>query len=191
MWLNLEVGIARSLRIRHKIFVDSPNEAQQQGGRRALVVAAAHTYFPEAALDDLPSLARSELEAGMTGQLRERIALADAQDANLGALRDQLVEKLGGSADVTGALLLLDEAYLSRAVHNRVSPVVTARCIGWYGHWRTGNDGPHVAVAAEMQELTAAWIEHPDLRTDIDHRIVALAQSAVRDSTTEILDTPV
>lgn len=150
MWLNLEAGCARSLRIRDKLMTFDQCDSGQ-GLRRALVVEAAHTYFPEAGLEGLPHLADAELRRGLTGPLRTRIAAAHPEDPHLATLRDALVTQLGGSADCTGALTLVDHVYLGRLVGGKVPPVITANCVWWYGYWRGANNGPSTAMAYAMQ----------------------------------------
>lgn len=161
MWLNLEAGWARSLRIRDKVMTFDPCESGQ-GRRRALVVEAAHTtYFPEAGLEGLPHLAQAELRRGLTGPLRAQIAAAHPEDPNIATLRDALVGQLGGSADDTGALALVDHVYLGRLVDGKVPPVITASCVGWYGYGRGANDGPSTAMAHAMPDLAKSWLDSP------------------------------
>lgn len=132
MWLQLEVGTARSLRRRVPTAIDPAPLTDSQGhGRRALVVEAAHTYFPEAGIEDLPALAREEIAAGLDGRLRRRIAASGADDPALPLLRDELVAQLGGTADITGALTVVDRVYTGRcsAIRYRLS----SRPLAWPG----------------------------------------------------------
>lgn len=93
VWLELEKGVSRGLRLRRGIDIVPPHH--DQAGRRALVLQAAHTVLPEASVVDLPAIARVEVEARLTGPLREAIAAADRNDESLLSLRDRLVVQLG------------------------------------------------------------------------------------------------
>lgn len=187
MWLNLEVGCARSLRIHDKLLTFD-QFAPGPGQRRSLVVEAAHTYFPEAGLESLPHLAEAELRQGLTGPLRAQIAASHPEDPNLATLRDALVTRLGGSADCTGALTLVDHIYLSRVVNGKVAPVITANCVWWYGHWRSANGGPSMRLADAMQQLAGSWLDNPDRRDIIDRRIIAEARAVVGNDPPELAD---
>jgi len=98
--LTLEGGVLRDLH--RRLHIDLPGVEPSDDTRRSLVLDAAHTVFPEAAVQGLPDTARAELTAGLTGPLRHAIAAADPSDSALPGLRDQLVEHLtgdpGGSA---------------------------------------------------------------------------------------------
>ncbi|MFT4167153.1 MAG: hypothetical protein QM650_18095 [Microlunatus sp.] len=177
MWLNLEVGAARSLRRLAPADVDVPS-ADDSGryGRRALVVEAAHTYFPEAVIESLPELARTEIAAGLGGELRSRIAETDEDDPTLQRLCDRLVTRLGGTADVNGALTLVDRVYAGRLLRRQVPPIVTASCVAWHGHWRSTNGGPFLGVAEELRRAMENWIADPRQRPDLDVQIIAGAR---------------
>jgi hypothetical protein len=177
MWLNLEVGTARSLRRRLHTRIDTPPSPDQRSyGRRALVVEAAHTYFPEAAVESLPEIAAAEVAIGLTGRLRHWIATTDPDDPVLHLLRDDLIARLGGTADVTGALTVVDRVYASRLLRHQVPPIITASCVTWYGHWRTSNAGPALDTAEALQGCVAAWTAHSHQRADLDVQIVAHAR---------------
>lgn len=178
MWLNLEAGTARSLRIRHGIHLDA---SDMSDGRRALVVEAAHTYFPEAGLEELPAIAAAEVAAGLTGLLRSRFATTDPDDPVLSLLRDELIADLGGSADCTGALTVVDRVYASRLVRHQVPPIITARCIAWYGHWRSCNAGPALETAQALAQCANAWTVGPEWRTELDAEILTHARALAGD----------
>jgi len=74
MWLNLEVGSARSLSRRTRVHIDVPLVGAWPGSRRrALIVEAAHTYFPEAAVESLPkSRAAKQSWAARATALQDR-----------------------------------------------------------------------------------------------------------------------
>ena len=64
-WLTLELGVADHLRRLEDVHVGAPHGRE---GRRALILEAAHTLFPEVGVENLPRLARQEL-AVLTGQV--------------------------------------------------------------------------------------------------------------------------
>ena len=176
MWLQLEVGTARSLRWQVRKPIDPAPVTNSQGHvRRALVIEAAHTYFPEAGIEDLPALAREEVAAGLGGQLRRRIAESGADDASLPLLRDELVAQLGGTADATGALTVVDRVYTGRLLRHLVPPVITASCLAWYGYWRSNNGGPSLRAAEALSGAAEAWIAQPFRRPELDAEIIAHA----------------
>lgn len=192
MWLNLEAGCAKFLRVRYRIAIDAPRSTETRAhGRRALVVEAALTLLPESEVEALPSLAASEVEAGLGGPLRTQIARSSPRDPDLVTLRDELVAQLAGSTGTTGALALTDHVHLARLMHGRVPPIIAASCVAWYGHWRTGNSGPHLASATSLQELAEEWIEKPGQRVSIDQRIIAEARQVVGAAPTELIDVSV
>ena len=177
MWLNLEAGAARSLRRRCNVAFEVPSSPDRPSyGRRALVVEAAHTYLPEAAITCLPGLAAAEAAIGLTGRLRAQIAATDPDDPELTVLRDELIAILGGTPDVGGALKIVDRVYTSRLLRDQVPPVVTASCVAWYGHWRNSNAGPALDTAQALQRSVTAWTTQPHQRTDIETQIVAHAR---------------
>lgn len=189
MWLNLEAGVARSLSRHPGVNVMAPPSPDHRWyGRRALVVEAAHTLFHEAAVDSLPEQARAEVEAGWGGPIRSRIAQLEADDPELPGWRDQLVALLGGSADVDGALNLVDRVYAGRQVDRQVPPVVTAGCISWYGYWRSTNGGPSLREAESMQTAGTAWVDHPTDRSTIDATIDHLARQLAGDNPRALTD---
>jgi len=154
-----------------------------------LIVQAANSVLPEAALEDLPSLARAELAAGLTGPLRGQIAVTSQNDPVLEHLRDELVVRLGGSADGFGAITLTDRVYLGRLVRGVVPAVVGARCVGWYGAWRA--HGPSLAMATAMDELMQTWIDQPMRRDHLDEVIVSLARRTVDTDAFDLISVPV
>ncbi|GAA3552288.1 hypothetical protein GCM10022197_04100 [Microlunatus spumicola] len=177
MWLNLEVGTARSLQRLARVRIDVPDHTDlRRHGRRALVVEAAHTCLPEAAVESLPEVARSEVEAGLSGRLRARIAGTDVLDPALLLLRDELVVELGGTADTTGALTLLDRVYARRLLRRQVPPVVAASCLAWYGHWRRSSGGPSLDVARDLLHAVESWKADPSRRSDYDAQIIDSAR---------------
>lgn len=174
VWLCLEVGVARSLRDQVGIEVDASSSGQRRG-RRALVVEAAHTYFPEAGVEDLPQIAAVEVAAGLTGRLRRQIAACGAEDPALLELRDELIAGLGGSSDGIGALTVVDAVYTGRLLRGQVPPIITASCISWYGYWRSCFAGPALETAEALARCADAWTEHRDQRAALDVEILALA----------------
>jgi len=177
MWLVLETGAARGLRRRHGVRFDLPEP--ERGGARVLPVEAAHTCLPEAALTSLPALARRERAAGLTGPVRTRLASTDPDDEQtLGDLRDELVDRLGGSADRLGALRLCDQVHLSRLVRGEVPAVVAASCVAWYSAYRSPAD-PHAGALADLRRLLDRWLAEPAARADVDRVITACAVDLV------------
>ncbi len=177
MWLQLEVGTARSLCWRVPTAINPAPATDSQGhGRRALVIEAAHTYFPEAGIEDLPALAREEIVAGLDGRLRRGIAASGADDPTLPLLRDELVAQLGGTADATGALTVIDRVYAGRLLRHQVPPIIAARCLAWYGYWRSDNGGPSLAAAEALSHAADAWVAQPSRRPELDTEIIATAQ---------------
>lgn len=191
MWLNLEAGTARSLRRRYNMAFEVPPSLDWRSyGWRALVVEAAHTYLPEAAIDCLPELAAAEVAVGLTGPLRTQIASTDPDDPELAVLRDELIASLGGTPDVSGALRVVDLVYTSRLLRHQVPPVVTASCLAWYGHWRNSNAGPAIDTAQALQQSVTAWTTQPPQRTDIDMQIVAHARHLASDPLVALEELP-
>lgn len=188
MWLNLEAGCERSLRRHGKLESFDKFGSRPGRPRRALVVEAAHTLFPEAGIEDLPHVAQVELRHGLSGPLRAQIAASPSDDPQLVALRDSLVTQVGGSADSIGALTLVDRVYLGRLMQGKVPPVITAHCVWWYGYWRGANNGPSAAMSAAMQGLAESWLANPDQRSVIDERIIAEARAVVGDDPPELVD---
>ena len=188
MWLNLEAGCERVLRLHDKPMSFSTFDTGPGRPRRALVVEAAHTLLPEAGLEDLPHLAQAELRHGLTGPLRAEIAASSSDGPHLAALRDSLVTEDGGSADLRGALTLVDRVYLGRLMQGKVPPVITANCVWWYGYWRSANSGPSSAMADAMQNLAESWLSNPDQRGLIDERIMVEARAVVGDDPPELID---
>lgn len=174
------------LRIRDTIMTFEQFDPEHRR-RDALVVTAANTYFPEAGLDGLPSLARAELLQGLRGPLRRQIA-AQPEDPNRATLRDALVDQLGGSADCMGALTLVDHVYQGRLVHGKVPPIITANCVWWYRYWRGVNNGPSITIADAMQDLAQLWMKEPDQRDAIDAHISAEARAVVGDDPPQLTD---
>ena len=84
MWLNLEAGTARALSRQGGVTFDVPPSPHPDGmGWRPLVVVAAHTYFPEASIEDLPMWAAAEVARGLNGPLRNQIATTRPDDREL------------------------------------------------------------------------------------------------------------
>jgi len=177
----LEAGVAKDLNRRHGAHFDVPEHRGQRGhGTHSLVVEAANSILPEAEFEDLPPLARTELDAGLSGSLREAIAGCAADDPRLIELRDQLVARLGGTADGIGAITVTDQVYLGRLVHDAVPPAVTAGCITWYGHWRTALSGPSLPMAQAMADLLTRWQDHADRRGQTEQQIRQIAHRETR-----------
>ena len=164
---------------------------KQEHGARALIVQAADSLLPEAAIENLPALARVEIAAGLSGPLRNQIAVTGEHDPELVQLRDELVAQLGGSADAVGAMNVTDRVYLGRLVQGMVPPVVTAGCLWWYGHWRASCSGPSLDLAAAMIRLAQTWNDRPDQRTRLDDAIRELAQRAIDADSLDLTSAPV
>lgn len=188
--MNLEAGVAKSLNRHPNVSLPIPAYSDTGWhGPRALVVQAANSVLPEAAIEDLPSLARAELAAGLTGSLREQIAATSESDPRLEKLRDELVARLGGSADGVGAITLTDRVYLGRLVQGEVPPVIGAECVGWYGAWRD-HAGPSREMAATMTELAQTWVNQPLRRDDLDKAMVDLAWRSVDTGAFDLVSLP-
>lgn len=191
MWLNLEAGVARSLNRLHDARLSVPVHSDTRShGDRALIVEAANSVLPEAAVQTLPPLARGEVATGKSGVLREQIAATDDDDAALVHLRDELVARLGGSADGVGAIRLTDRVYLGRLVQGHVPPIVGVGCVGWYGHWRS-HAGPSLDTATALAELWHRWIDQPSQRGQTDAAILDLARRAVGADISDLISAPV
>jgi len=189
--LNLEAGCARALNRHPSVNLPIPAYGGTGWhGPRALVVQAANSVLPEAAVESLPSLARAELTAGLTGSLREQIAAISESDPRLEQLRDELVARLGGSADGIGAITLTDRVYLGRIVQGVVPPVVGAACVEWYGAWRE-HAGPSREMAASMIELAQTWVCQPSQRNDVDEAMIDLARRTVDIDALDLISLPV
>lgn len=110
MWLQLEKGVARHCR--NRLHFDVGDPAPDEPARRALAMEAAHSVLPECAMENLPVMARLELDSGLTGPLREAVAGAAPTEEAVGPLRDRLVESLSGQPGHVGALVLSDHIHL-------------------------------------------------------------------------------
>ena len=172
MWLNLEAGTARALRHQGGVTFEVPPSPHPDGmGWRPLVVAA-HTYFPEAGIEDLPMWAAAKVARGLKGPHRNQIATTQPDDRELPALRDDLMVALGATPDALGAVSVVDRIYADRLLRHRVPPVIIARCLAWYGHWRdsSGSEITNAATRYANDRIT-----HPGQRATIDTQIVDLA----------------
>lgn len=189
VWLNLEAGTARSLARRSGVTFDVPPPPDPGGsGWHALVVVAADTYFPEACVEDLPMWAAAEVDRGLGGPLRTRIAGTRPDDPGLPALRDAVMIALGATPDDRGAVAVVDQVYADRLLRQLVPPVITASCLAWYGHWRDGGVTPGSEITDATLRWTDAWVAHPDQRPTIDAQIVALAERIVGQPRTDPLE---
>ena len=172
MWLHLEAGTARALRADSGVSFDVPPHPDGMGWH-ALVIVAAETYFPEAGIEDLPMWAAAEVARGLTGPLRTQIATTLPDDPTLPVLRDNVLTALGATPDGRGAMSVVDRVYADRLLRGQVPPVITARCLAWYGNWRNGTAG--TKITEEAMRLADAWAAHPDQRPTLDAQIVELA----------------
>ena len=171
MWLNLEVGTARSLRRACGVTFDVPSPPSDGMVWRPLVLVAAHTYFPEASIEDLPMWAAAEVARGLTGPLRTQIATTQPDDPALPTLRDNVMTALGATPDDHGAVSVVDRVYADRLLRHQVPPVITASCLAWYGNWRDGAE-----ITEEAMRLSDTWAARPDQRATIDSQIIELAK---------------
>ena len=178
MWLNLEAGTARSLSRQSGVTFDVPASPNPNGkGWRPLVIVAAHTYFPEASIEDLPMWAATEVARGLNGPLRNQIATTRPDDRELPTLRDNVMVALGATPDARGAVSVVDRIYADRLLRHQVPPVITASCLAWYGHWRDTSSTTGSAITNAATRYADNWIAHPDQRPTIEAQIVELAQS--------------
>lgn len=176
MWLHLEAGTARTLRRDSGAFFDVPPSPHPDGlGWHALVIVVADTYFPEASIEDLPMWAAAEVERGLTGPLRRQIATTRPDDPALPAMRDEVMIALGATPDADGAVSVIDRVHADRLLRHRVPPVIAARCLAWYGHWRDGTVAG-ADITNEATRLAEDWLAHPDQRATIDTRVIELAK---------------
>ena len=178
MRLTLEGGVLRDLH--RRLHIDLPGVEPSDDTRRSLVLDAAHTVFPEAAVQGLPDTARAELTAGLTGPLRHAIAAADPSDSALPGLRDQLVEHLTGDPGRLGAITLADRVHLARLIRGDVPPILAVGCLLWYGAYRTDHD-PDAAVLRALFELRDTWLNQPQDRPDLDQAMTDHATSVLGD----------
>lgn len=148
--------------------------------QRALVLQAAHTVLPEAAVESLPALARAELTAGHTGPLRQAIADTDPYDSALPGLRDQLLKHLTGDPGLLGAITFTDRVHLARLIRGDVPPIVAVGCLLWYGAYRSDRD-PNTAVLRELFDLRDTWLNRPQDRPDLDTAMTDHATSVLGD----------
>ena len=184
-WLTLELGVADHLRRLENIAVSAPHGRH---GRRALILEAAHTLFPEADVENLPRLARQELAAGMTGPLRQKIAATDADEDALNPLRDQLVAKISGyKPEQEAAIVIADQVHLRRLVRGHVPTIIALDCLGWYGSYRHPSD-PNAEAIAVLAELNRAWHRRPEHRAQLHQRIMGIAHDVVGRSPTTLID---
>lgn len=188
MWLELEKGVARDLRRRLRLDVAEPHP--DRPGRRALVLRAAHTVLPEAFVEDLPAIARAEVEAGLTGPLREAIAAAEPTEEAVGPLRDRLVKRLGGQPGLGGALLLADQVHLRRLVRGDVPAIVAVGCVHWYGAYRSEDD-PNAGLVASLLRMEGAWLQTSNGRPRLEAEMRAEAVSLVGEDPEDLLDVSV
>jgi hypothetical protein len=75
---------------------------------------AAHTYFPEANIEDLPMWAAAEIARGLTGPFRSKITATRPDDPVLPTLRDDLMIAIGATPDAGGAVAVVDRVYADR-----------------------------------------------------------------------------
>ena len=188
MWLELEKGVARDLRRRLRIDVADPHP--HQAGRRSLVLRAAETVLPEAFMQDLPAVARAEVDAGLTGPLREAIATAEPTEEAVEPLRDQVVGRLRGQAGLVGALLVADHVHLRRLVRGDVPVIVAVICVHWYGAYRSDDD-PNASVVASLLRMEDAWLQTPNGRPRLEAEMRAEAVSLVGEDPEDLLDVSV
>lgn len=188
MWLELERGIARDLRRRLRIDVADPHPGQP--GLRSLVLEAAHTFLPEAALEGLPAIAQTEVEVGFTGPLREAIAAAEPNEEAVQPLRDLVVEGLTGMHGSVGALLLVDQIHLRRLVRGNVPVIVAVRCVHWYCSYRTTDD-PDARLVASLLALDYEWLRSRKDRPRLEEAMRAEAVSLVGEQPDDLLNVTV
>lgn len=186
-WLTLELGVATHLRRLNGVDVDAPPGRE---GRHPLVLEAAHTLFPEAGVENLPHLAREELVAGLNGPLRQQIAATEAREEAVNQLRDQLVAQISGHDPQKGAIVVADQVHLRRLVRGQVPAIVALACLHWYGAYRQPGD-PNADAITALHELEQSWLHHPEQRTRLDERIMAVAVNVVGQHPTTLLDDPV
>ena len=99
--------------------------------------------------------------------------------------------RLGGSADTSGALRVVDDVYTGRLVRQEVPPIVTAACLCWYGHWRSQNGGPSLTMADALHRAVQVWTTRPASRGSVDAQITALAHQYAGDHPTALEDAPI
>jgi len=158
--------------------------------RRSLVLTAAHTSLPEAAVEDLPDLAREEVAQGLTGPMRTALSRCDAGDPSLPALRDDLLARLSGTSGPSVALVVADHVHLRRLVLGVVPAVVAAGNVLWYSAYRQA-EAPHADVVASLRELYEAWKANPGQREALDGRMREVAVGVVGEWPEDLLDVAV
>ena len=177
MLLNLEKGAWRDLTRRCGVSFVDPRLAQP--ARAALVLQAAHTLLPEAGVTALPSIARDELQEGLSGPLRTAIADSDpSSEGTLEGLRDQLVATLVATPGRVGALMLADRVHLSRLVRDEIPPIIASACVCWYGAYRLPDD-PYGHQITTLRGLYNSWLAVPTERPQIEKQIRAVAVQVV------------
>lgn len=186
-WLRLEIGIARNLRRTQTTTLEGFSPKQKT--RRSLILHAAHTLLPEADVEDLPSIARAEIKAGLNGPLRQAIAEADKRaEEKLEKLRDQLIERMSGRFDWVGALMLADQIHLRRLVRRDVPAIVAIECVLWYGAYR-GTKRPNVDLVSSLRDLDEDWLKNPKRRLNTEQKMRQEAISLVGNHPTDLIDT--
>ena len=179
MLLNLEKGVCRDLTRRRGVNFEDPRLAQP--ARAALVLQAAHTLLPEADVTALPSVARDEVQGGLTGPLRTAIADSDpSSERTLDGLRDQLVTTLVATPGRVGALMLADRVHLSRLVRDEIPPIIATACVCWYGAYRSAED-PHDHQITTLRALYNSWLTVPTERPEIEELMREAARQVVGD----------
>ncbi|MBS2936995.1 hypothetical protein KDN32_04460 [Nocardioides sp. J2M5] len=177
MLLNLEKGVWRDLTRRRGVSFVDPRLAQP--ARAALVLQAAHTLLPEAGVTALPSIARDELQEGLSGPLRTAIADSDpSSEGTVEGLRDQLVGTLVATPGRVGALMLADRVHLSRLVRDEIPPIIASACVCWYGAYRLPDD-PYGHQITTLRGLYHSWLTVPTERPRIEKQMRGAAVQVV------------
>ena len=186
MLLTLEKRACRDLTRRRGVNFKDPRLAQP--ARATLVLQAAHTLLPEAEVTGLPSIARDELRAGLSGPLRTVIGDTDPSSGGpLEGLRDQLVKTLVPTTGRVGALMLADRVHLSRLVLDEVPPVIAAACVCWYGAYRDAED-PYDHQVSLLHDLYKTWLDLSTERPRTEQLMREAAWQVVGDRPQNLID---
>lgn len=170
MWLAMEKRVAHRLNVLHDARLTIPDEP----ARESLVLLAAHTRLPEASVLAMPSVARSELELGLDGALRQRIASTAADDEPaLELLRNALLVEVGSWCGASDAVAICDALHGGRLLRRESPPIVGADLLRWYHHYRRAA-GPKRSLLEQIERRHEAWLAEPERRTALESEIYDL-----------------
>jgi len=171
MWLTMEKRAASGLNMRHAAGLPIPDSE----GRDSLVLVAAHTKLPEAAVSKMPEAARQELSLGLGGDLRRRIAaIPDEDEAALTRLRDELMSLVASRCGAPDAVGICDAVHAGRLLRRESPVIVGAALLRWYRHYRSPDaQASRGRMIAKVDELYENWLARVSHRPDIEKELYA------------------